>query len=54
MKIKSALCTLLGLLTATSTFVLVPTHAQEVLFEVQGIQTQDRICLLYTSPRPRD
>ena len=43
MKIKSALCTLLGLLTATSTFVLVPTHAQEVLFEVQGIQTQDRI-----------
>ncbi|MBS24074.1 MAG: hypothetical protein CMQ28_00345 [Gammaproteobacteria bacterium] len=43
MKIKSALCTLLGLLTAISTFVLVPTHAQDVQFEVQGTQTQDRI-----------
>jgi len=43
MKNKSALFTLLVLLSVISTDLLITIKAQEVQYELQGIQTQDRI-----------
>ncbi|GIT23669.1 MAG: hypothetical protein CM1200mP40_33510 [Gammaproteobacteria bacterium] len=43
MKNKSALFTLLVLFSVISTDLLITIKAQEVQYELQGIQTQDRI-----------